>query len=594
VAVGLSLAASMVGHAVAAAPFTLVTNGVPTQLDPPPLVEAGEVLLPAQVISHTLGIAVLPTRTAGMWVVSAYGKHIYVRANTTRYLRAGAEIEATHAPRVQGGEMHVPVSTLAANFSLTVSHPAEGGLEIAGQGAAVLAVRQGSHPDWVRVVIDVSQPATFRWMQDQQMVSVLLPALTDAADSAYKKWAFNEPLVPEIMQVPSVGGGTSVAIGHRSPTKVLVFTLTDPPRIVIDFPRRVPETPGPLTAPEDLEYQRMTPWHVHRLQTSRGLAVVYTLTLPTGKGAVKLRPALATDGVRGKATVSSIVSRLGAYAGLNGGCFAPDGTPLGMLLIDGEWIREPILGRTVLGIRQDGSLQMGNVKFAGGIALPGVGNLRIDALNRGHETTDEVVLYTSRWGRPTAEKEKATRVMLSPAMQVLLVNDQGRGMQIPENGYVLSIVGPCAAKAAKAQVGGTATLQLATDPAWPGLRHALGGGPRLVANGRPYVTAQTERFQPDIAVGASPRAAIGLMPNRDAVFVVADGRQKEYSAGLTLAELATFLTKLGVTDAMNLDGGGSATMVVRSAVVNRPSDGGPRPISNALLAFHVPPATASH
>lgn len=589
---GLALLLLGLGPAALAGPFTLVTNGVPTPLDPPPLVEGGEVLLPAQVISHALGIAVLPTRTVGMWVVSAYGKQIYVRANTTRYLKEGVETQAACPPRIQGGQMQVPVSTLAANFDLALLQPGDDRLEITGGGARVLAIRQGSHPDWVRVVMDLDRPATFRWMQDQQTVSILLPADGETAGT-YKKWAFDEPLVPEIMQVPAATGGTSVVIGHRSPTNALVFTLTDPPRIVVDLPRRPPETPGPRKAPEDLEFQRITPWQVHRLATSRGLTVAYSLVLPTGQGKAKLRPALANDLVRGRATVGSIVTRFGAYAGLNGGYYAPDGAPLGMLVIDGEWIKEPMLGRTVLGIMQDGSLQMGNVKFAGRIALPGAGNLTIDALNRGHEGSDEVVLFTSRWGKPTAEKEKATRVMLSAGMQVLLVNAEGRGMVIPDRGYVLSVVGPRAAQAAKAQVGGVASLQLLTDPPWPGLLHALGGGPRLVANGRPYVTAGTERFRPDVTLGAAPRSAIGLTPDGDVALVVVDGRQKDYSAGFTLSELAAFLVKLGVTDAMNLDGGGSATLVVGRTVVNRPSDGGPRAVSNALLAFHVPQATAS-
>jgi hypothetical protein len=591
--IGIVLLSCGLAPAALAGPFTLVTNGVPTVLDPPPLVEGGEVLLPAPVISHTLGIAVLPTRIAGMWVASAYGKRIYLRANTTRYLLEGAETQAAQPPRIQGAQMHVPVSTLAGNFDLTVNQPAGDRLEITGGGGKVLAIRQGSHPDWVRVVVDLDGPATFRWIQDQQMVNIVLPAADQETTPTYKKWAFREPLVPEVMQVPGVNGGTSVVIGHRSPANALVFTLTDPCRIVIDLPRRAPQTPGPPKAPEDLEYRRETPWVVHQLATSRGVAVAYTLTLPTGEGKVKLRPAMANNSVRGRATVGSIVSRFGAYAGLNGGYYASDGAPLGMLVIDGEWIKEPILGRTVLGIMQDGSFQMGNVKFRGRIALPGVGDMTIHGLNRGHEDSDDVVLFTSRWGKPTAEKEKATRVMLSAGGQVLLVNSEGRGMEIPDKGYVLSVVGSGAAQAAKAQVGGIATIQLLTDPAWPGLRHALGGGPRLVANGRPYITSGTERFRPDVASGAAPRSAIGILPNGDVVLVVVDGRQQEHSAGFTLGELAAFLVKLDVKDAMNLDGGGSATLVVGRTVVNRPSDGCSRPVANALLAFHVPQATAS-
>jgi exopolysaccharide biosynthesis protein len=52
---------------------------------------------------------------------------------------------------------------------------------------------------------------------------------------------------------------------------------------------------------------------------------------------------------------------------------------------------------------------------------------------------------------------------------------------------------------------------------------------------------------------------------------------------MTLPEAARLMRSLGARDALNLDGGGSTTMVVRGEVVNRPSDrGGPRRVSDAL------------
>ena len=81
--------------------------------------------------------------------------------------------------------------------------------------------------------------------------------------------------------------------------------------------------------------------------------------------------------------------------------------------------------------------------------------------------------------------------------------------------------------------------------------------------------------------------------------VVVDGRQPGYSVGMSLAELAEFmrmrladfaLARENAYQALNLDGGGSATMVVGEQVVNSPSDPtGERPVANALLV--VAPAT---
>ncbi len=54
---------------------------------------------------------------------------------------------------------------------------------------------------------------------------------------------------------------------------------------------------------------------------------------------------------------------------------------------------------------------------------------------------------------------------------------------------------------------------------------------------------------------------------------------------MNFAELETLCDRLQLTDALNLDGGGSTTMVVKGKIVNQPSDAaGPRPISDAILA----------
>ena len=66
--------------------------------------------------------------------------------------------------------------------------------------------------------------------------------------------------------------------------------------------------------------------------------------------------------------------------------------------------------------------------------------------------------------------------------------------------------------------------------------------------------------------------------------VTVDGRQPDASAGMTLVELQRLAQRLGLTDALNLDGGGSTTMVIAGNVVNQPSDPtGARTVSDVLL-----------
>ena len=83
-----------------------------------------------------------------------------------------------------------------------------------------------------------------------------------------------------------------------------------------------------------------------------------------------------------------------------------------------------------------------------------------------------------------------------------------------------------------------------------------------------------------------PRSAIGW--NKDYFFMVeVDGRQRK-SLGMTFPELAEYMLKLGCEEAMNLDGGGSATLWVDGEVVNSPSRGRERPAANALALLKKP------
>ena len=65
--------------------------------------------------------------------------------------------------------------------------------------------------------------------------------------------------------------------------------------------------------------------------------------------------------------------------------------------------------------------------------------------------------------------------------------------------------------------------------------------------------------------------------------MVVDGRQRS-SVGMTYTELAKYMReKLGCDEALNLDGGGSATLWVFGHVMNSPSEGRERPAANALV-----------
>jgi phosphodiester glycosidase len=124
----------------------------------------------------------------------------------------------------------------------------------------------------------------------------------------------------------------------------------------------------------------------------------------------------------------------------------------------------------------------------------------------------------------------------------------------------------------------------------------LQAGPLLVRDGDPVVrdgedpegfAAGAAQFDSDITVGRYPRAALGISGD-ELLAVACDGRSRA-DAGLSLAELAELLADLGALDAINLDGGGSTSLVCDGALRNRPRADfgvplpGGRPVATALV-----------
>jgi len=132
-----------------------------------------------------------------------------------------------------------------------------------------------------------------------------------------------------------------------------------------------------------------------------------------------------------------------------------------------------------------------------------------------------------------------------------------------------------------------------------GRTELLAGFPALLSGGA-WVGDLEQAERPGFAAARHPRTAVGWDPERRRLWVVvADGRREGLAEGMTLPELANLFLALGATEALNLDGGGSSTMMVAGRVVSRPSDlAGPRPVVNALViredaAFCSLPAGAS-
>ncbi|MGQ0570917.1 MAG: phosphodiester glycosidase family protein, partial [Armatimonadota bacterium] len=284
-------------------------------------------------------------------------------------------------------------------------------------------------------------------------------------------------------------------------------------------------------------------------------------------GGVRLRPALARDLAIGRGRTSEAARRAGAVAAINGGFFSIAGDPLGCLVVDGEVVSEPLPGRSCVGLTDDGQVLFDTLRLDAA-ASSEAGTVAIDGVNR-ERGSNEIVLYRQSYGATTRTNAFGAEVMV--AGDVVQSVTDGRGNNtIPSGGYVLSGHSRSRpALVAAFKPGDHVTLRMrlvpgSGDTRWESARHVLGGGPRLLANGH-YVGG--EGFRASFADRRHPRTAIGRLADGRIVLMVVGGRQPYHSLGMSLVERAMLLRQLGVTDALNLDGGGSTTLVVRGVVI---------------------------
>jgi len=109
-----------------------------------------------------------------------------------------------------------------------------------------------------------------------------------------------------------------------------------------------------------------------------------------------------------------------------------------------------------------------------------------------------------------------------------------------------------------------------TPQEWQDLDHIVGGTPVLVSQGNIVEDYSVEQTLESFLIKRHPRTAVGIKENGEWVFAVVDGRFFNLWGGMTIKEMATLMQQLGCVNALNLDGGGSSTMIMNGSIINRP------------------------
>jgi hypothetical protein len=354
----------------------------------------------------------------------------------------------------------------------------------------------------------------------------------------------------------------------------------------------------------DVEYNNYRkpagPWSIHVVRVPRGRSPFQIHAVHAGRSAVGLGRVSEQVALEDSALASGV-------AAINGDFYQREGPyagdPRGLQIVEGELISAPT-GTASFWIDAIGEPHASNTVSLLQVTWPDGSSTPI-GLN-GSRAPDEIELYTPALG-PSTHTVRGRELVLEQQgnsawlplragriyqARVREIREAGDTRILPQT-MVLSI-GPALAKSIpRVQVGAVLVISTTTLPNLRGVRTAISGGPVLVRDAKRHrvKAADSDSYQFSSMMERHPRSAVGW--NDDYYFLVeVDGRRRGLSVGMTLSELASYLVELGCREAMNLDGGGSATLWYNGKVQNRPCDGYERPVANSLVVLKKRPGTS--
>lgn len=341
---------------------------------------------------------------------------------------------------------------------------------------------------------------------------------------------------------------------------------------------------APYVPPQDLvsllKSRTIRPGVIHK--SYNGSVRINVLDVDMVNAPVHLRPVLAGETFNRLADVKQHSRKVNAVAAVNANYFKKDGTPLGTLIIDGEWISGPLFDRVAMGINSAGFVRIDRVNMHGELLTSNTkaSSIWVNNINQPRRKGAKLIVYNRRWG--TTVKLPYTGCLVAIDAGGKIIATHNRSIAIPYNGYVLSDLPGSAISNLK--VGDLTHLSWHTDPdTWGDVVQAVSGGPLLIKNGEIHFDLQGEHFRPNwTGSQIQARTACGVTADNHLLMITVEGRH-------TLWDVAKLLAKLGAVEAMNLDGGGSTTMVVAGNTVTRNANAAQRRVASSLAIVEQDP-----
>lgn len=310
-----------------------------------------------------------------------------------------------------------------------------------------------------------------------------------------------------------------------------------------------------------------------------------------------------------KETTSQMVSRykLSGYnviAAINADFFEADGEVVSNMISDGEIVKAVKFSdspfnpftNSQIAFDNDDNMYIDQFIFSGNLILP---NGNVEEIRRVNSKADSnsITLYNYFQGKTTPPSSKDWQVVDFVLFPLQTVGDTlkyittakttFRNFEIPKQGIILSSNNKFAYYLDREiKIGDTLRIVYNFSPKLKNIKSLTGGWPVLVKEGNNMIrrNASIEGVTDKFSEQRHPRTGIGYSSDNKTLYMITvDGRQ-QMSRGMTLLEFANLMITEGIYNGLNLDGGGSTTMVVNDKVVNNPSDAtGERLVGNCLM-----------
>lgn len=341
--------------------------------------------------------------------------------------------------------------------------------------------------------------------------------------------------------------------------------------------------------------------------TTNGWYNINIMRIDLSNQYIKVDTLTNPDSIGKRSSTKTLASQQGAVAAINASFFTPDaglnGHPLGTIL-DSEGILAAssdfnsygdVMGTFSLSKLNEVIMSYWKTQIS--LISPNGTIIPAAEYNKPSVTKyTDISIFDRKWGQTaigaSTDMADIVQMVVDGGIVTQFLTGQA-AVQIPENGYVV-VTRDVGGKTLQANyaIGDRVYMTISTTPDWSNVKMAVTGCSVLLKDGN---VPGSFSFLDSSVSGNQPRSAVASSKDgKQLILVTVDGRQSS-SIGMTQLELAQFMQGLGAWNALNLDGGGSTTMVARPLgetsvqVINSPSDGMPRSISTAIGVFSLAP-----